>query len=82
MTKQTVGVAGIPARDIASRNPVSYDCLQCRGQECPQLLRFPYIPTMFYCLQLVGFLLTHLHYVGEVDIPIEHDDVGILAFLD
>ena len=39
---QTVGAAGIPACGIAARYSVSYDCLQCCGQECPQLLRFAF----------------------------------------
>ena len=38
----TVGAAGIPACGIAARNSASYGCLQCRGQECPQLLRFAF----------------------------------------
>ena len=39
---QTVGAAGIPACGIAARYSASYDCLQCCGQECPQLLRFAF----------------------------------------
>ena len=49
---QTVGAAGIPACGIAARNSVSYGCLQCRGQECPQLLR--------YALSLHSFIGSNL----------------------
>ena len=39
---QTVGAAGILACGIAARYSASYGCLQCCGQECPQLLRFAF----------------------------------------
>ena len=41
---QTVGAAGIPACGIAARNSASYSSLQCRGQECPQLLLLVFFP--------------------------------------
>ena len=39
-TVQTVGAAGIPARSTASSRNLLSILLQCRGQECPQLLQF------------------------------------------
>ena len=38
--RQIVGAAGIPARSTASSRNLLSILLQCRRQECPQLLQF------------------------------------------
>ena len=55
---QTVGAVGIPARGIAERNSESYGCLQCCGQECPQLLRLAFS----YFDPLLAFLCFYMFF--------------------
>ena len=52
----TVGAAGIPARGTASCCNLLSFLLQCRGQECPRLLQFVLLITVYYLFLYHSFL--------------------------
>ena len=55
---QTVGAAGIPACGTASSYNLLSFLLQCRGQECPQLLQLAFTPNFFFVKALPTYNAT------------------------